>query len=187
MINIRKAVSSDLDAVAAIYLHILDAQDAGRCMVGWQRGVYPTRHTAQEALDAGELYVLCENAQVIAAARINQTQMPAYTRANWRYDAPADQVLVLHTLVVDPCAAGRGAGTRFVRFYETLAMQMRCPYLRMDTNANNAAARGLYKKLGYCEADVVPCAFNGIEDVMLVCLEKYLCAYESELDAPAVI
>ena len=44
----------------------------------------------------------------------------------------------------------------------------------MDTNAINTAARALYKKLGYREACVVPCAFNGIPDVQLVCLDKRL-------------
>ena len=32
----------------------------------------------------------------------------------------------------------------------------------------------LYKKLGYTEAGIVPCTFNGLEGVELVCLEKKL-------------
>ena len=44
----------------------------------------------------------------------------------------------------------------------------------MDTNARNLAARRLYKHLGYLEAGIVSCVFNGIPDVQLVCLEKLL-------------
>ena len=44
----------------------------------------------------------------------------------------------------------------------------------MDTNAKNRKARAMYKKLGYEEIDIVPCVFNGIPDVQLVCLEKVL-------------
>ena len=44
----------------------------------------------------------------------------------------------------------------------------------MDTNARNVRARAMYAKLGYVEADIVPCVFNGIEGVQLVCLEKTL-------------
>ena len=40
--------------------------------------------------------------------------------------------------------------------------------LRMDTNEKNAAARRLYARLGYREADIVPCAFNSIPNVRLV-------------------
>lgn len=32
----------------------------------------------------------------------------------------------------------------------------------------------MYQKLGYEERGIVPCVFNGIPDVQLVCLEKYL-------------
>ena len=81
---------------------------------------------------------------------------------------------MLHTLVVDPLQGGKGCGTEFVRFYEDYALSRGCRYLRMDTNARNAAARRLYAGLGYWEAGIVPCVFNGIPDVQLVCLEKYL-------------
>ena len=35
-------------------------------------------------------------------------------------------------------------------------------------------ARAMYKKHGYTEIGIVPTVFNGIEDVQLVLLEKYL-------------
>ena len=56
--------------------------------------------------------------------------------------------------------------------YQDIAKEHNCPYLRMDTNAKNQAARKLYARLGYWEADIVPCVFNGIPGVQLVCLEK---------------
>ena len=44
----------------------------------------------------------------------------------------------------------------------------------MDTNARNARARAMYRRLGYREAGIAPCVFNGIPGVELVCLEKSL-------------
>ena len=82
--------------------------------------------------------------------------------------------MVLHTLVVDPAFGGKGCGKAFVAFYEEYARTHGCPYLRMDTNARNQAARRLYRHLGYREAGIVPCEFNGIPGVQLVCLEKTL-------------
>jgi len=81
---------------------------------------------------------------------------------------------VLHTLVVSPSASGQGIGSRFVAYYEELARERGCTVLRMDTNERNVIARRMYKKLGYREAGVASCVFNGIPGVGLVCLEKKL-------------
>ena len=119
--------------------------------------------------------MLTEDGVLAAAARINQTQMPVYSQAPWAWpEAPAEQVMVLHTLAVDPLRKGRGHGAAFVDFYERYAWERGCPYLRMDTNEKNAAARALYARLGYREAGIVPCEFNSIPGVRLVCLEKRL-------------
>ena len=175
MDGIRKAVQADIPQVAAIYDRILTEEEQGRAVVGWIRGVYPTERTARDALEAGTLFVLEQEGKIAAAAKIDRNQVPEYANAPWRYpDAPDSQVMVLHTLVVDPAFAGRGCGKQFVAFYEEHSRACGCPYLRMDTNAKNAAARRLYSRLGYWEAGIVPCAFNGTPDVQLVCLEKKL-------------
>lgn len=85
-----------------------------------------------------------------------------------------EEVMVLHTLTVAPEWTGYGFAKKFVYYYEEYAKNCGCHYLRMDTNAKNKAARNLYAGLGYCESGIVPCEFNGIPDVQLVCLEKSL-------------
>lgn len=171
---IRKASEEDIMAVEAIYDHLHTLEEAGTLSIGWIRNIYPTRRTAEEALEKGELFVLEDGGKVTAAARINQEQVPEYADAAWDYLCSPDEVMVLHTLVVDPQVSGRGYGTAFVNFYEEYALHCGCPYLRMDTNEKNTAARRLYARLGYREASVVPCVFNGISGVQLVCLEKCL-------------
>ncbi len=172
--DIRKAKKTDLDGVARIYDALHDAEEAGRTTIGWIRGVYPTRATASAALDRGDLFVLCEAGKILGAAIINRIQVDCYAGAPWEFEAPDDLVCVLHTLVIDPAAARRGLGTRFVAFYEDYARAGGCLELRMDTNARNSAARRLYARLGYREIGVVPTVFNGIPGVDLVLLEKHL-------------
>ena len=168
----RLAKDRDIPAVAAIYEAIHKEEEAGRARVGWIRGVYPTEETARAALARGDLYVAEEAGAILSAAILNGLQPPGYERGAWRYPAGEGEVFVLHTLVVDPAAAGRGVGRRFVAFYETLARERNRPVLRMDTNEKNARARRLYAALGYREAGIVPTVFNGIPDVRLVLLEK---------------
>ncbi len=171
---IRKATSKDIDGICAIYNNVLDLEEAGHASIGWQRGVYPTRDTALLALQRGDLFVYELDGKVAATAIINHTQMDSYAKGNWQVAATDGEAMVLHTLVVDPNSAGKGIGREFVAFYEEYARQEGCKDLRMDTQAKNAAARRLYRHLGYEEIGIVPCDFNGIEGISLVLLEKAL-------------
>lgn len=184
--NFRKATSRDLRAIGDIYDRIHDHEEAGLLSTGWIRGVYPTPGTARAALDRGDLYVLVETdpagtdhgahgpdeETIVAAGVINQVQLPEYEEADWQEAADEDEVLVLHTLTVDPLQAGHGYGRAFVASYEDLARDRGMKALRMDTNALNQRARALYRKLGYREVGQIPTVFNGIDGVMLVLLEK---------------
>lgn len=170
----RKATVNDIERINEIYDELHDAEENGEVTIGWVRGIYPTRELAEIAVAADDMFVEEVDGTVVAAARINKAQVPEYANANWTVDAPSDKVMVLHTLVVSPKIKGKGYGTAFVDFYEKYSRENGCPYLRMDTNEKNSAARSLYKKLGYKEVSVVPCVFNGIDGVRLVCLEKNL-------------
>ena len=117
---------------------------------------------------------MLDDGNVVAAAVINQTQVYEYKNAAWKHAAEDREVMVLHCLVVDPLKGGKGYGRAFVAYYEDYAKQHGCPALRMDTNVKNKRARKLYHTLGYEEVGIVQCIFNGIPNVQLVCLEKYL-------------
>lgn len=171
---IRRATREDIPLVVMIYNKILKLEAEGKVHTGWLRDVYPTESTALDALAKDELFVYEEAGRIFAAARINNEQVPEYANCQWTFSAPVSEVMVIHTLVVDPDASGSGIGSKFVRFYEEFALKQSCRYLRLDTNAINSTARALYKKLGYNEAGIVPCDFNGINGVKLVCLEKKL-------------
>lgn len=171
---IRQASTQDIDAVNAIYDAIHTAEEAGLQTIGWIRGVYPTRATATDALQRGDLFVLEDAHAICGAGIINQIQVDVYRQAQWACDAPDDRVCVLHTLVIAPDRAGHGYGRSFLAFYEQFAAQHGCTELRIDTNIKNAAARSMYRKHGYTEIGVMPTVFNGIPNVQLVLLEKHI-------------
>lgn len=174
MTVIRKARNADLPAVAGIYEKILRKQDQGEASTGWVRGIYPTLATAEAALAADDLFVMEADGKIVGSCRINQEQVKEYADCTWSVDAPGDQVMVLHTLTIDPEQSGKGYGKQFVAYYEQYARAQGCPFLRMDTNVINLTARAMYKKLGFREAGIVDTFFNGIPNVKLVCLEKTL-------------
>ena len=171
---IRKARKPDLEAVAQIYEELHLAEEKEQIHVGWIRGIYPVMETAVKALNRDDLFVLEHGGTVAGSGIINHIQMDAYKSAPWEHQVPDGQVLVLHTLVILPQFSNNGLGTEFIRFYEQYAVEYHCNELRIDTNAINLTARRMYQKLGYKEIAVVPTEFNGIPDVNLVLLEKWL-------------
>jgi len=171
---IRMATENDIPMIVRIYDKILELEAEGKTHTGWKKGIYPTKETAMDAITKNELFVFEEDGRILASARINQEQVPEYAKCQWKYDAPDSEIMVIHTLVVDPDLSGQGIGSKLISFYESFASNNGCHYLRLDTNEINAAARALYKKLGYTEQGVVSCVFNGIEGAKLVCLEKKL-------------
>ena len=174
MINIRKAVQKDINRITQIYEHILDEESAGRLTTGWIRGVYPNAKIAADAVARGDMYVYEDSGVILASAIINHQQVDVYSQGSFIHEAPDDEIMVIHTLTVEPEASGKGIGRAFVEFYENLAIEKGCSVLRFDTNEKNTGARALYGRLGYREAGIVPCVFNGIPDVMLVLFEKPL-------------
>ena len=89
-------------------------------------------------------------------------------------EAKDDEIMILHTLTVNPSNSHKGIGKKFVEFYENYAKDNNCTELRLDTNEINSVARAFYKKLGYNEIGIVPTVFNGIPKVNLVLIEKIL-------------
>lgn len=174
---IRKGKEKDIDSIEAIYGKILEREEKGLASIGWQRGVYPTRETACQGIGRGDMYVYEDEAthKILAAGVINKVQLPIYAEGKWDIEATDDEVMVLHTLVVDPETAGRGIGKAFLAFYEKVARDGGCKALRIDTQAKNVMARTLYSKLGYKEIGILACDFfNGIDSIELVLLEKAL-------------
>ena len=172
--KIRKATQNDIDAVEKLYDAIHTAEENGKQTIGWIRGIYPVRKTAEMALERDDLFVLEDAGEIRGTGILNKIQVDSYADGRWEHEVPDEQVCVLHTLVIDPGSAGKGYGKAFIEYYEAYAREIGCTELRIDTNARNVVARAMYKKHGYTEIGIVPTVFNGIEDVQLVLLEKYL-------------
>lgn len=172
---LRKAEARDLDAIESIYNKIFSKEEeSGKVTTGWERGIYPRRETAEAALKRNDMFVIEDEGSIVGSGVINKDQLDVYEKGKWKFAAKDSEVMVLHTLAIDPDKSGMGYGKRFVDFYEDYAREKGFKYLRMDTNEKNKPARSLYTKLGFEEIDCLPCLFNGLEGVNLILFEKKL-------------
>ena len=91
---IRKGTQADLVSVEQLYNDIHTAEETGHQTIGWIRGVYPTRATAQAALDVNDLFVLEDAGKLLGAARINKAQVDSYAEGDWEFAARDEEVCV---------------------------------------------------------------------------------------------
>lgn len=173
-INIQKSTVNDIDSIAEIYNRIHDYTEKGFLHTGWIRDIYPTRLEAMEAHTRGELFVEEMEGRIVGSAIINKVQLEIYKNAPWKYFANSDEVMVIHTLTIDPAIKRCGLGNKFMEFYEKYAIQNSCKFLKLDTNEKNIEARKFYNKLEFNEIAILPTPFHNIGTVNLVLLEKEL-------------
>lgn len=174
IIDISAASEKDIAGISGIYENIIRSESEGISYTGWLDGVYPTVKTAYSALERGDLFVGTVDGITVGTAVFNSIQVDCYSEGKWKHVCPDNEVMVMHTLAIDPAFRGKGYGNAFVEFYEKYALDNGCFELRIDTQLKNTPARAMYKKHGFTEIGTVPCIFNGIPDVQLVLLEKYI-------------
>lgn len=158
---IRRAIKEDVEAVAASYEELLSYEEAHGSFTNWQRGVYPTRQTAEDSVREGILYVYEEDGEVLASMRLNHVQPEGYETANWRYPAEGEAVLVIHTLCVPPRLSGRGIGKKMLAYAAEYAERTGCLVIRFDTYEGNTKAAGMYDHLGYEFVGTIDTLFEG--------------------------
>lgn len=172
---IRQARPEDLDAVEALYGAVQDVEAArGFCYTKWRRGFYPTRETAQRAMEAGELYIDVEEGCVLAAVVVNGRQSPEYAQCPWKFPAEAAEVGVLHTLCVHPKAQRQGRAGALVRYAEQLCREQGKRVMRLDTRVGNLPGRRLYPALGFREAGQVQIPLTETDLAWMQLYEKAL-------------
>ena len=172
---IRLAAAAEIPAITNLYNAILDQEERGPVYTNWQRGKYPTADTAQQALDAGTLYVgETEDGTLWGVVNLNGLQLPEYDEIPWSIPAERGQVGVIHTLCIHPEQAGHGYAKQLVAFCEAEARRQGKTVIRLDTWEGNAPANHLYPSLSYAFAGATEFFFQGFIHEILNCYEKAL-------------
>lgn len=156
-IHFKLAGYDVLDEVGMIYERIHEDLSQTVNYPRWPRGIYPTEESAQEAIDKNELYILKDHQQIIGLVILNQEQDLGYENVDWQVEAKDYEVMVIHTLAIDPRFKGKGYAGIMIQKIKQFAVQKHCLALRLDLTQGNVPARNLYQKHGFY--------FTGIADL----------------------
>ncbi|MDO5547504.1 MAG: GNAT family N-acetyltransferase [Eubacteriales bacterium] len=146
---IRLAAPADLDAIEESYREHFTYEKNHIAYTVFQEGVYPTRGVAEQALHRNALYVYEENGIVLGSLILDGRQPAEYKKINWPSQAAVEQTMVIHLLLVRPCAKGKGIGSQLVTYAVETARQRACTAVRLDTGAQNTPAVSLYQRHGF--------------------------------------
>lgn len=79
------------------------------------------------------------------------------------------KVARIYSIVVDRAGRGRGLAKRLVAQAESAARRRRCDAVALEVRDDNAAARGLYARLGYVETKKLPGFYDDGADGLRLC------------------
>lgn len=146
---IRKGTLEDVDAIVESYIELLLHEQKHGGHTVWKLGVYPTRETARQGVENGNLYVMVRDGEICASIIANQDQPEEYNDMNWKCHAKSDEVFVIHLLCVRPSKSRCGIGKELVKFVLEEGRRRNCRVVRLDTGEQNKPAVALYQKLGF--------------------------------------
>ncbi len=149
MCIIRQAILADIDMIEDTYNEHFNHEIEHGAFTVFKKGVYPTKKDAMKAINTGALYVYEENDNIAGSIIVDKEQPIEYNEINWGKDLRADEVMVIHLLMVRPSMAGKGIASALVKYAMELAKNNWCKVLRLDTGSQNIPAVSLYKKLGF--------------------------------------
>ena len=174
---IRQATKADIDAIAQTYEDLLTFEERNGTKSNWKLGLYPTKSVAIQRVGLGEMYVLEEDGQISASMALNREQAEEYAGIDWKYYAPPESVLVIHTLCIPPQRAGHGYGKQMIAYAKTFAAEIGCKVIRIDTWAHNEPAKRLYLKNGFRIAGYGPILLQRLIPEEQVYLEYLICRH----------
>lgn len=145
----EKGTIYDLDELENLYNDLNDHLETNINYPGWIKGVYPTRETALKGVEESNLFVFRIDNTIAGSIILNHHPEEAYKQVEWGVDAKAENIIVIHTLVVHPSFMNKGIATKLINFATKYSKEQEMKAIRLDVSVNNMAAIKLYEKLGY--------------------------------------
>jgi ribosomal protein S18 acetylase RimI-like enzyme len=143
--HIRPANSTDAAMLQVLVRDCVGAMRAAG-IEQWDE-VYPNAKTIARDMEAGTLHILEDGKSIVASITIDQYLDPLWQGMDWTGDS--EPAAAVHRLMVHPSQQGRGLAKMLMLHAETVARELGCRSIRLDSFLQNPAAMALYPLLGY--------------------------------------
>ena len=148
-VRIIPGTKNDINETEELYNDLNDALEIGVNYPGWKKGVYPIREDAIKGISEENMYIAKYKDKIVGAVILNHEPESAYDSVKWKSDDNYDEILVIHTLVVNPNYLRLGIGKKIMDFAYKHAKSLKVKSIRLDVYEKNEPAIKLYEKCGY--------------------------------------
>ncbi|MBK1809112.1 GNAT family N-acetyltransferase [Clostridium sp. YIM B02505] len=157
---IEKGTIEDINELEDLYNNLNDYLEATINYPGWKKGLYPVRETAENGIRDNTLFVLKIDNKIAGSIILNHLQEDAYRGVNWGIEAKDEEVIVIHTFVVNPKYMKNGVGQKLIDFSKDFCLKNGFKTIRLDVSIKNTPAIGLYEKSDFKYVDTVDLGLN---------------------------
>lgn len=85
-LRIEKGILQDVDELKRLYDDLNDFLTCYTNYPGWKKNVYPTRDTAVEGIEEGNLFVARTEGKIVGTVILRHRPESAYALVNWHTD-----------------------------------------------------------------------------------------------------
>lgn len=146
---IEEGTRYDIDELEALYDNLNDYLEANVNYPGWIKGIYPVRETAIAGVEANNLFVIKIDGVIAGSVILNHESEIAYNEVVWGIGDDYKNIIVIHTLVVNPRFMQKRVAWELMQFAEQYSIAQKIKSIRLDVSIHNIPAIALYERLGY--------------------------------------
>ena len=144
-LSYRKGTQDDLYAIDTLVSDAIRQMESQGIMQ-WDE-IYPAHEVFEQDIEAGNLYVGCDNDNLAVVYVLNQEFDEAYKNGKWQDESKSFRII--HRLCVNPQYQHQGIARMTMEHIEADTMQQGIEAIRLDVFIENPYALRLYGNCGY--------------------------------------
>lgn len=153
--NIRQAKFNEYERIRDFYYILIDDLDKREIPLGWKRDIYPSQEFLKDCLNNQELYIGEINGRIASAMILNHNYNDEYKGIEWLISVNDEELLVIHTLGVNPQFSGKGLAKEMVKYAIDHAREEGIKSVRLDVWEANILAEKVYLNVGFEYRDTI--------------------------------
>lgn len=168
------ATIADIDQIIELYRDVIEQVNKTSIKLGWNIDIYPNAEFVKESVSKGEMCIIREDNQIVAAAVVNHLVNPEYDDIDWTVKGPKNRIATIHALAVTPGKRASKVSYNLLGDIEKYCQSNGDVAIHLDVIDTNIPAYKLYIRNGYSEIACIKMFYEVVGTREFWMMEKVL-------------